>query len=494
MAASQPSWGYDAPGCPMPSPRDHPLDSALADARRASRRVLARLRLAWSLISLAPVVAVTVDALLAPGRLQWAERSLLIAVGLAAGAAIYAFAYLPVRDVQAALLHRSRELLALHGAGLKVTADLSLESVLQTIADNARSLIDTRYGALSVVDEGGRIEAFHVSGIDPDTAARIGDPPRGRGLLGVVLEEGQRLRLDDIGSEPRSAGFPPGHPPMRSLLAVPVTCRTPHRGNLYLSDKTDGSSFTPEDEETLVRFAHQAAVAIDNAYLHRQAQELVVARERIRIAHEMHDGLAQVLAYVNTKAQVVQEYLRQERIAEAQSHLGQLSEAAREIYGDVREQILELRTRSAGEAELLTALAEYVDKWQRESGLQVDLALPETLELVPDAELQLLRILQEALTNVRKHAHAERVRVSLEQRPDVVRLVVVDDGTGFDPEQAVPRPGPRFGLKTMHERAESIGGTLALSSKAGTGTRIELRLPRIAPFSTAEDSHATGYR
>jgi signal transduction histidine kinase len=415
-------------------------------------------------------------------------------VGLAAGATIYALAHRPVRRVQEALLRSNRELLALHGAGLLVAADLSLDSVLQTVADSARSLIGTRFGALSVVDEGGRVEAFRFSGLDEEVAARIGQPPRGRGLLGVVLREGQRLRLQDLQRDSRSAGFPPDHPPMRTLLAVPVLCRTPHRGNLYLSEKVDGSHFTAEDEETLVRFAHQAAVAIDNAFLHRQVQELAAARERIRIAHEMHDGLAQVLAYVNTKAQVVREYLRQGRLGDAEGHLEQLSEAAREVYGDVREQILELRTTTPGEAGLARSLTEYVEKWERQSGIQVDVALPETLQLSPEPELQLLRILQEALTNVRKHAHAERVRVALEQRTGEVRLLIADDGTGFDLYADSPRQGPRFGLKTMQERAESIGGKLTLQSTPGAGTRVELRVP-ITPMGTAkEDRNAPSHR
>ena len=253
-------------------------------------------------------------------------------------------------------------------------------------------------------------------------------------MLGVALHEGQRLRLDDISKDPRSVGFPPGHPPMRSLLAVPVVCRVPHHGNLYLSEKEDGGGFTADDEEVLVRFADQAAIAIDNAYLYGQVRELGAARERLRIAHEMHDGLAQVLAYVNTKAQVVREYLRQGRSEEAQKHLDEFAEAARNLYGDVRQQILELRTIRPEEGGLLAAIADYAKGWGQQTGVAVELSLPPAIELAAEAQRQLLRIVQEALANVRKHARATRVRVAVEQRRRRRSgSLVSDDGAGFDP-------------------------------------------------------------
>ena len=377
------------------------------------------------------------------------------------------------------LQRQNRELLELHAAALVVTADLSLDTVLQTIVDRARTLLGTRYGAISVVDQSGGITSFVTAGIDEQLRQTIGDPPHGRGVLGVAIHEGQRLRLDDISKDPRSVGFPPGHPPMRSLLAVPVVCRVPHHGNLYLSEKEDGGGFTADDEEVLVRFADQAAVAIDNAYLYGQVRELGAARERLRIAHEMHDGLAQVLAYVNTKAQVVRVYLRQGKTAEAQKHLDEFAEAARNLYADVRQQILELRTVRPEESGLLASIADYVKGWGQQTGVQVELSLPPAIELVVEHQRQLLRILHEALANVRKHARATQVRVVVEQRADhSLCLQVRDDGTGFDVAAPPAAAAGRFGLKTMAERAGSIGATVVVTSRPGEGTLLEVTLPR----------------
>jgi signal transduction histidine kinase len=430
--------------------------------------------------------------LLTPMLSPWVARLLVFAVAVAFLVLFYGQLFGRLEKLERRLQRQNRELLELHAAGLVVTADLSLETVLQTIVDRARALLGTRFGAISVVDQSGEIASFVTAGISEKLRRGIGDPPRGRGVLGVPLHEGQRLRLDDIARDPRSVGFPPGHPPMHSLLAVPVVCRVPHRGNLYLSEKEDGGGFTPDDEEVLVRFADQAAIAIDNAYLYRQVRELGAARERLRIAHEMHDGLAQVLAYVNTKAQVVREYLRQDRTAEAQKHLDEFAGAARDLYADVRQQILELRTASPEEKGLVAAISEFVQGWSQQTGLPVDLSLPPAVELIPDAQRQLLRILQEALANVRKHALATRVRVVLEQNPeDLLRLEVSDDGAGFDSRPATGPAAGRFGITTMAERAASIGARLDLSSRPGEGTTVEVHLPRTAISRTEKEDAST---
>ncbi|HEV8240145.1 MAG TPA: GAF domain-containing sensor histidine kinase [Thermoanaerobaculia bacterium] len=437
------------------------------------------------------VVVELAQWLLAPQLSPWVARLIVFSMALLLLVVFYDQVFRRLEKIERRLQRQNQELLELHSAALVISADLSLETVLQTIVDRACTLLGTRYGAISVVDQAGGITSFVTAGIDEELRLRIGDPPHGRGVLGVPLHEGQRLRLDDISKDPRSVGFPPGHPPMHSLLAVPVICRVPHHGNLYLSEKEDGGGFTADDEAVLVRFADQAAIAIDNAYLYNQVRELGAARERLRIAHEMHDGLAQVLAYVNTKAQVVREYLRQGRTEEAQKHLDEFAEAARGLYGDVRQQILELRTTRPEESGLLAAIADYAKGWGQQNGVEVELSLPPAVELVADAQRQVLRIVQEALANVRKHARATRVRIHVESTAeDLLRLRVSDDGHGFDAASPPPSAGGRFGLKTMAERAASIGATVAVSSQPGGGTTVEVTLPRAAS-TRRETAHAT---
>jgi signal transduction histidine kinase len=161
---------------------------------------------------------------------------------------------------------------ALVEAGIALSSELSLEAVLQKLVETAATLTAARYAALGVLDpSGSRLERFVTSGVDARTRAEIGDLPSGRGILGVLIRDAHPLRLHDLGDDPRSVGFPPGHPPMRTFLGVPVALRGVAYGNLYLTEKADGADFTDEDEETVVMLGSQAAVAIENARLYESA-------------------------------------------------------------------------------------------------------------------------------------------------------------------------------------------------------------------------------
>jgi len=157
-------------------------------------------------------------------------------------------------------------------AGLALASELSLDSLLQKAVETAAALTGARYAALGVIDESGReLERFLTTGIDAETHEAIGDLPRGRGILGVLIREARPLRLSDISADPRSIGFPPNHPPMQTFLGVPVMLRGVAFGNLYLTEKWGGGDFTAEDEELVTLLAAQAAVAIENARLYESA-------------------------------------------------------------------------------------------------------------------------------------------------------------------------------------------------------------------------------
>jgi two-component system, NarL family, sensor histidine kinase DevS len=158
---------------------------------------------------------------------------------------------------------------ALFAAGLAVTSELSLDALLNRLLEAAAELTGARYAALGVIDANGvDLEQFITHGVDDDLRAEIGDLPRGRGILGVLIREAKPLRLRDLAEDPRSVGFPPGHPPMRSFLGVPILVRGVAYGNLYLTEKQGGEDFTDEDEELVMLLAGQAAAAIENARLY----------------------------------------------------------------------------------------------------------------------------------------------------------------------------------------------------------------------------------
>jgi len=174
-------------------------------------------------------------------------------------------------------LHRAEQLRALHQAGRTITSDLRLEAVLQTLVASARNITDAQYAALGVLDAQGALAEFHTIGFSQAEQQQLGDPPKGRGLLGAVLRASAPIRLADLSQDPRSIGFPPRHPPMKSLLGVPIVAHGVILGSLYLTEKVGGQPFTRDDEEMVLGLADDAAVAIENARLFSEVRQLAIS-------------------------------------------------------------------------------------------------------------------------------------------------------------------------------------------------------------------------
>jgi signal transduction histidine kinase len=170
-----------------------------------------------------------------------------------------------------ATTRESDRLRALVETGIAINSELSLDGVLERITEAAARVTGAQYAALGVIDPtGSGLERFVTYGITPEVETMIGDPPHGRGILGVLIRDARPLRLHDLTQDPRSVGFPPGHPPMHTFLGVPILLRGVAYGNLYLTEK-DGGDFTDEDQELVTLLAAQAAVAIENARLYESA-------------------------------------------------------------------------------------------------------------------------------------------------------------------------------------------------------------------------------
>jgi signal transduction histidine kinase len=210
--------------------------------------------------------------------------------------------------------------------------------------------------------------------------------------------------------------------------------------------------------------------------LFEQVRRLAILEERDRLARELHDSLGQVLGFVNLKAKVAEDLIARGRTDEATEELSQMRDAVQEVYEDVRQAILSLRTAPQPRG-LLPTLREYVDRVREQTGLDVRLEAPEDVRLPPAAEVQVIRIVQEALTNVRKHARASTVWVRFAREGGGTVVTVTDDGRGFDLADVQRAPGARFGLQTMRERAESVGGSLTVDTAPGRGTTVRVFIP-----------------
>ncbi len=211
-----------------------------------------------------------------------------------------------------------------------------------------------------------------------------------------------------------------------------------------------------------------------------QQRTLAVTRERERLARELHDDLGQVLAFINAQGQTVRRLIARGQIAAADDHMARLVEVACEAETDIRESILGLHV-ALPEQGLFPALATYLEQYEKRYAIRTELSRPPTLAddaFEPAAEVQLLRIIQEALTNARKHARAHAVSITFTHQDHFAWITVQDDGCGFEPQDIMDAAPGHVGLRVMRERAEEIGGGLAVQSGVGQGTRIVVSVPR----------------
>ncbi|MGP8058241.1 MAG: GAF domain-containing protein, partial [Acidimicrobiales bacterium] len=181
-------------------------------------------------------------------------------------------------------------------AMLMIEADLQLPVLLTHLVEEARQLVDARYGALGVLDDRGTaLEEFITVGLSDDEEEAVGLRPTGQGILGLLILEPEPLRLPDLSAHPDSYGVPANHPPMTTFLGVPVQSRGSVYGNLYLTDKRSGNEFTDEDEAAVMALALAAGIAIENARLHNRVRDLTLIEDRDRIARDLHDQVIQRL-------------------------------------------------------------------------------------------------------------------------------------------------------------------------------------------------------
>ena len=291
-----------------------------------------------------------------------------------------------------------------------------------------------------------------------------------------VAAAAARRRVDRAGGFPGSDAARFVRPDLAmARLEAPLQRAGETIGLLMVGSRAD-RGFEVDEVETLSSLANQAAIAIENARLQARLRELAVVAERERIAREMHDGLAQVLGYVNTKSQAIEELLAAGRTAEARGLLAELAAAARSIYVDVREAILGLRSpvvpgRRVSSPRSRSTRRASPRRPRSPSGSRRP-TTPARLDLAPDVEAQVFHIVQEALTNVRKHSGAARAEIGFAVIDGRLDVVVADDGQGIEPRRRRRTIGPRYGLRAMRERADSIGATVDWTSPPSGGCRV----------------------
>jgi two-component system nitrate/nitrite sensor histidine kinase NarX len=391
------------------------------------------------------------------------------------------------RDLEARVLHKTAEiaekterLQALYDITTLTAGATTLQDLADGFADRVARVTHADGVAVRWADAANqRFMLLAARGLPPAVvegsrclqaeSCQCGAPS---GLKGVRI-----VRADELArvARPRchDAGF-------ASLVTVPVRLHDRLMGevDLFFYAEVD---LSPAETSLLDALAAHFASALENLRLDALEKETAIAQERTFIASELHDSIAQSLAFLKIQVRLMRDALEARDTGRVATALEEIDEGVRECYGDVRELLVHFRTRARDE-DIGAALKSTLSKFEQQSGLAATFVRQgEGIPLAADIQIQVLHIVQEALSNVRKHAHATRVWVTVRESPSW-SFEVRDDGVGFDRNDAPG--GTHVGLRIMQERAAKIGATLVVESMPGRGTTVSLRLPlRVAVAS-----------
>jgi len=352
------------------------------------------------------------------------------------------------------------------------SADLT--EILQRLAQRAKELTRADYAAISTFDDAGILNRFIYTGIDDEAARRLGDPPKGRGLLGELANCDRPLRLAHLSEHPKSSGWPAGHPDMDAFLGVPIRTGGRAIGSLYMTRKRGEAPFTEIDEAGAAVLSLQAAVSLASALARERSNRLFLLEERARIAHDLHDGTIQTLYAMGLECDALAN--DQEFPAEVRNSMASVVTRLNELIGDIRGYItmLEAATTSP-EPELTRDLAFIIRQIVPPSiatVVNISAAALQTFTLRETEDL--LYIAREALSNAVRHASPNKIAVDLRQDRDQTALTVQDNGAGFDPAEPVAGTA---NVPYLTDAAH-IGGELTVLGIPGMGTTVRVSIPR----------------
>jgi signal transduction histidine kinase len=370
------------------------------------------------------------------------------------------------------LEQKVRETQALYRIGTEISGLRELDRILQSVVAKARELLHSEAAALCMFTaEQDELVALATSG--PAEAFQSAALPGSRSLpAGRTAATPEDLTAHT----PRCTIMQPEF--LRAHLAAPL-CRGDTTIGMICVCGREPRAFSSAETELLTGLATQAAIAIENARLYEEVRSLATLEERERIAREMHDGLAQALGLLHMKLRRAEEHSASGNPPEIADALREMTTISERAYEEVRQSIFGLRTMVSRGLGLIPTLTEYLHEFSAQNGIGVELEVADgrPIHLSPASEVQLIRIIQEALANIRKHAGAPHAWVRLQRQDSWVRVTIEDGGRGFDPATLVSRDRLHFGLQTMRERAEGLGGKLEIDTAPGRGTRVVATLP-----------------
>ncbi len=387
-------------------------------------------------------------------------------------------------------------------AGTLLISEPSLERVLQQTAAIAAEVIGARYAAIGVLAPDGRLlESFTTHGITPEERALIGPPPKGHGILGLVIREARVIRLPDLARHPDSYGFPPHHPPMHSFLGAPVVGRRGVFGDLYLTEKLGGGHFTEEDEHIVKLLAAQIAAAVENAQLHEESarlleevQQLHRSRERFfaMVNHELRNALAATFGW----AEMLVRKKDPATVPPAAFEVLESAEQAISLINDLLdlsrldEERLRPVLRAVDPAAVVRRAVGRVMPAANAKQATITVDLPKQPPICHTDASRVEQILVNLLGNAIRHApDATEIRLSATLADSKIVITIEDQGSGIAPDDveqifdvyvtkaAEEGRGVGLGLPLSRRLARLLGGDLRAVAQPGRGGCVVLELP-----------------
>ena len=388
-----------------------------------------------------------------------------------------------VQTLEQAVGDRTRELSTVLEISKKIASTLELEPLLNLILDQIQSIIPYSGAAIfTLEDESLKVVSYLIPGL-PSPNQPLWVTLTVAGFYREVVLDKKVMIIDDVkGETPLASAFQASQPQPQafsfdhahSWIGIPLVIRDHVTGLMSLTHNEPGF-YTQIHARLAEAITHQVAVAIENARLYEQAQDLATLEERNRIARELHDSVTQLLYGITLYSTATSRSIRNENFAQVEQNLAEIKEHALQALQEMRLLILELNPPLLQKEGLVAALQASLEAIETRTGLETELKTDGIGRLPRAIEPELYRIAMEALNNLIRYAHAKKVTVDLNARSGWVFLEICDNGVGFDPEKA--RNSGGMGLYNMEQRARHVGGRLEVISSPGAGTKICAEIP-----------------
>lgn len=387
-----------------------------------------------------------------------------------------------VRTQTEHISQKTRSLEIIYDVAASINVSRDLDDLLTRFLHTLKDVVKARAAVVRLVTEDQQMRLVASTGLDEETISREQLLPAASCLCGSAYDKGTVQYQSDMKKCDKIIGHSFFNDDNVGMIAVPLQYRDRTLGVYNLFVEKSMMPYVEEINDLLTSIGRHLGMAIDKARLDDETNRLSIMEERTRLAHELHDSLAQTLASLRFQVRVLDENLRLGEEPAVWHELEKIENNLDEAYAELRELITHFRA-PIDKRGLVPAVQHLVNRFRNQTGLHIFLQQEwNIVQLPPGIEVEVLRIIQEALNNIRKHSQAHTVRILLRSQPQGnCRILIEDDGVGIDSEKANDKKQDHYGLKIMSERAKRINGKLKIESEAGEGTRVILSFTHTTP-------------